>query len=160
MATADTPHVALDSHVTSLETNEVQKVTLTPMTSGKTWTLTFDGETTSAIAAKASATAAEVTTKLEGLSNIGSGDVSVTGSTGGPFEITFTGDYAGVNVPLLTGAAAEGEPPTIALVTAGGPNADAVRRGTGLADREEETSPLTGKTPAEHRSENASTYGD
>ena len=79
-------------------TNEVQTLTV-DATSG-TYTLTFDGETTAAIAE--AATAAAVQSALEALSNINAGDVVVAGSAGGPYTITFTGQYAGVNVPLIT----------------------------------------------------------
>jgi hypothetical protein len=50
------------------------------------------------------AAASEVQTALEGLTGIGAGNVSVTGGPGGsaPFEITFTGALAGVDVAQLT----------------------------------------------------------
>lgn len=60
----------------SSSTNEVQDVTVSGATTG-TFTLTFDGQTTNAIAFNA--TAATVQTELEALSNIGSGNVSCTG---------------------------------------------------------------------------------
>jgi len=80
--------------------NEVQTVTLTGTPSGGTFTLTYDGQTTGTIAYNASA--ATVTNALEALSNIGSGDVAVTGSAGGPWTVTFTGALAGTNVPQMT----------------------------------------------------------
>lgn len=97
-------------------TNETQTVTVDA--TGGTFTLTFSGQTTAAIAE--AATAAAVQTALEALSNIDSGDVAVTGSAGGPFTVTFTGQYAGVNVPLMTasGASLTGGAST-AVVTAG-----------------------------------------
>lgn len=79
-------------------TNETQVVTV-DATSG-TFSLTWSGQTTAAIAE--AATAAAVQSALEALSNIDVGDVSVAGSAGGPFTVTFTGQYAGVNVPLMT----------------------------------------------------------
>ena len=48
-----------------------------------TFTLTFNGQTTVPIARNASA--ATVQGALEALSNIGSGDVTVSGANGGPF---------------------------------------------------------------------------
>lgn len=69
------------------------------------FTLTFDGETTAAIAFNA--TAAAMQTALEALSNVNPGDVTVTGGPGGaggttPYTVTFGGQYVGVNVPQMT----------------------------------------------------------
>jgi hypothetical protein len=83
--------------------NEVQLVTITGAPTGGTFTLTFDGQTTAAIAYNAAATA--VQSALVALSNIGTGNVTVTGAAGGPYTVTFVGIYAGVNVPLMTGSA-------------------------------------------------------
>lgn len=85
------------------DTDEVQ--TLTIDATGGTFTLTFDGETTDPIAENAAA--ATVQTALENLSNLNPDDVTVTGSAGGPYTITFGGDYAGRNVPELTADDAE-----------------------------------------------------
>lgn len=88
--------------------NEVQ--TLTVDATGGTFALTFDGEKTAAIAEAASA--ATLQAALETLSNIQPGDVVVAGSAGGPWTITFGGQWAGKDVPaivtdpaLLTGGA-------------------------------------------------------
>lgn len=100
--------------------SEVQ--TLTIDATGGTFTLTFDGETTAAIAE--AATGATVQAALEALSNIEPGDVAVTGVAGGPHTITFGGRYLGENVPTittdatsLTGGAGTA---VIAVTTAGG----------------------------------------
>ncbi len=85
----------------SSNTNEVQTITLSPTPTGGTFTLTYDGQTTSAIAYNASA--ATVDAALEALSNIGAGDVAVTGSAGGPWTVTFGTALANQNVPQLTG---------------------------------------------------------
>lgn len=86
--------------------NEVQSVALTGGPTGGTFTLTFDGQTTGAIAYNADAAA--VDTALEALSNIDAGDVACTGGplpgvnevqtltitgtpTGGTFALTFDG---------------------------------------------------------------------
>jgi autotransporter-associated beta strand protein len=86
--------------------------------------LTFNGQTTAAIASNAPATGpGSVQTALEGLGNINPGDVTVTrtavlsGLPGLPntfyvYTITFTGRYAGKDVPLmlatgLSGSSAE-----------------------------------------------------
>lgn len=67
-----------------------------------TGTLTFDGQTTGTITSVA--TAAQVQTALEGLSNIAPGDVAVTGGPLGTaaIDVEFTGALAGRNVPLMT----------------------------------------------------------
>ena len=79
-------------------TNEVQTLTGTP---SATFTLTFDGATTSSLATNAAAAA--IQTALNALPNIGSGGVACSG---GPLPsavtITFSGPLvAGRNVPLL-----------------------------------------------------------
>jgi RHS repeat-associated protein len=85
----------------SAPVNEVQVVTLSNATGG-TFTLSFGGQSTAAIAR--SATAATVDAALEALSTIDT--VTVTGGNGGPWTVTFTGSHSGVNVAQLTGNAA------------------------------------------------------
>ena len=85
-------------------TNEVQVVTLTGGPTGGTFTLTYSGQTTSAIAYNASA--ATVDAALEALSNIGAGDVAVTGSAGGPWTVTFGTALAATNVAEMTASGA------------------------------------------------------
>lgn len=81
--------------------NEIQVVTLGGTTAtGGTFTLTYAGQTTGAIAYNASA--ATVEAALEALSNIGAGDVTVTGSAGGPYTVEFTGALAATNVAVIT----------------------------------------------------------
>jgi hypothetical protein len=101
--------------------NEVQTVNLGAASAG-TVTITFQGSTTAPIAFDA--TVAQVQAALDALPNIGPGDVTVTG---GPWPatdltLTFSGQYAGVNVSPITvdGAGATGETITIASPTAGG----------------------------------------
>lgn len=86
--------------------SEVQRITVDA--TGGTFTVTFDGATTAAISA--TATAAAVQTALELLATINAGDVTVTGgpgSAGGgtPYILTFGGRYLGINVPAVTTAA-------------------------------------------------------
>ena len=71
---------------------------------GGTFTLTHGGQTTTAIAENAAASA--VQTALEALSTIGAGNVAVTGSAGGPYTVTFRGSLKGDNVAQLTSSAA------------------------------------------------------
>ena len=64
--------------------------------------MSLDGQTTAPL--NSTATAVEVQTALAALSNIGSGNVSVSGSgtTADPYLITFQGALAGVNLAPLT----------------------------------------------------------
>ena len=106
----------------SAVTNEVQTLTVTGGPTGGTFTITFDGQTTTAIAYNA--TAATVQTALEGLSHVNPGDITVTGNAGGPWTLTFGGQYLGENVATVTTTEAftGGTSPdiTIATTTAGG----------------------------------------
>ncbi|MFP6762418.1 MAG: hypothetical protein VB858_02330, partial [Planctomycetaceae bacterium] len=90
--------------------NEIQTLTLANATGG-TFTLTFDEQTTNAI--PFNATADNIRSFLENLSNIGTGDVTTTGGDlpGTPVAIEFTGALAGIDVAeivtdpsLLTGS--------------------------------------------------------
>jgi hypothetical protein len=102
--------------------NEVQTVTITGAPTGGTFTLTWSGQTTGAIAYNA--TAATVQTALEALSNIAPGDVTVTGNAGGPYTLTWGGTQLGEDVaaPTATASFTGGTSPgvTIATTTAGG----------------------------------------
>lgn len=80
--------------------NETQIITITGAPDGGTFTVTYSGQTTGNIAFDASA--ATVDTALEALSNIGAGDVTVTGNAGGPWTVEFTGALASTNVALMT----------------------------------------------------------
>ncbi|MFE6126726.1 hypothetical protein ACFQ6Q_00415 [Streptomyces sp. NPDC056437] len=101
-------------------TDEVQTVTITGTPTGGTYTLTFDGQTTSGIAYDA--TAGAVQSALEALSNIASGDVVCAGGPhpGTPVTVTFGGAYDGENVPQMTASAASltgGTSPAVAVTT-------------------------------------------
>ncbi len=101
-------------------TSEAQTVTITGTPTGGTFTLTLDGETTAGIANNANAAA--VQTALEGLSNVTSGDVTVTGGPGPgtPYVVTFGGRYVGENMPQMTASAASltgGTSPAVGVTT-------------------------------------------
>jgi hypothetical protein len=81
--------------------NEQQRLSIDA--TGGTFTLTYSGQTSGNIAFNASA--GTIQTALEALSNIGVGDVSVSGS-GGVFVIVFTGALAGTNVAQLVASSA------------------------------------------------------
>lgn len=83
------------------------------------FTLTFSGQTTAAIAA--AATAAQVQAALEALSNIDVGDVAVSGAAGGPYTVTFGGKLADTDVAQMTATPTGGTGTvTVATTTAGG----------------------------------------
>jgi hypothetical protein len=82
--------------------NEVQLVTVSA--TGGTFTLTFGGQTTSTIAWNAAASA--VQTALRALSTIGATGVTVSGSGGGPFTVSFTGTLQDTDVAQMTSSAA------------------------------------------------------
>ncbi len=77
-------------------TSEVQTVTV--VATGGTFTLSFNGQTTAALAYNA--TAAQVQTALTGLSSIGNGNVAVT-LAGNTYTVTFQGTLANENVSAL-----------------------------------------------------------
>lgn len=67
------------------------------------FTLTVDGQTTASISNSGPAAASAVQSALVALSTVGAGNVTVTGSAGGPFTATFTGA-----VSTVTGAGTGG----------------------------------------------------
>jgi hypothetical protein len=100
-------------------TNEVQKVTITGSPTGGSFTLTFSGQTTSAIAYNA--TAATVQTALQALSSIGSGNATVTGGPGPgtAWTVTFVGALAQTDVAQMTATSSltGGTSPTVTVTT-------------------------------------------
>jgi hypothetical protein len=119
-------------------TNETQ--TLTVLATGGTYKLTVPGnvdivdwpdddEDTVAIAE--ASTAAAVDAALETI--LGAGNVAVTGSDGGPFTITFGGDFASMDVPLLVGTSIDlSGAANTATVTAGTGGVDDANDGAGI----------------------------
>ncbi|AEJ92115.1 hypothetical protein OPTIMUS_34 [Mycobacterium phage Optimus] len=71
-----------------------------------TWRLGFGGQPTSPISHPA--TAAQVKTALVGLESITTDDVTVEGETGGPYTVTFTGQYAKTDVPQMEASVVSG----------------------------------------------------
>lgn len=80
----------------------VQRVSLAGSPTGGTFTLSFGGYTTSAIAYDASA--ATVQSALEGLTSIGSGNVKVLNTSSGVWLVRFVGAAGDQNVPRMTAA--------------------------------------------------------
>lgn len=98
------PHVMefLIGGAVILTPSEVQTITVTGGPTGGNFTLTFSGQTTGTIAYNA--TAGAVQTALEALSNVNPGDVVCAGGPlpGTPVTVTFSGQYAGTDVALIT----------------------------------------------------------
>jgi hypothetical protein len=97
-------------------TNEVQTATITGTPTGGTYKLSFLGVASANIAFDAAAAA--VQTALEGISTIGAGNVTVSGSAGGPYTITFKNELGGQDVALLvlnTNALTGGTSPTVGI---------------------------------------------
>jgi hypothetical protein len=83
-------------------TNEVQRITRSVAATGGTFTISWNGQTTAAIAHNA--TASDIQAAMEALSNIGGGNVLVTG---GPInaafvQIEYRNALSGTNVAALT----------------------------------------------------------
>jgi hypothetical protein len=101
----------------SVGTNDVQTVAVGAATAG-TFTLTWNNQTTQPIAYNA--TAAAVQSALTALLNIGSGNVTVTG-TAPTWTVTFTGTLGAApqNVMTINGAALTGGTPSVTHTTTG-----------------------------------------
>lgn len=97
--------------------DEVQTATITGSPTGGTFTLTFGGQTTSAIAYNAAASA--VQTALQALSTVGANNVTVTGSAGGPYTITFVNALGKADQAQITATASltGGTTPGVTMAT-------------------------------------------
>lgn len=106
--------------------NEVQQVTIATDPVGGAFTLSFLGQTTGTLAYNA--TAGDVQTALLALSTIGAGGVQVSGQSGGPWLVSFTGSLAASDQPMMTGNASgltlssSAAVTTIQVTTPTGPN--------------------------------------
>lgn len=127
--------------------NEVQTYNLGAPTAG-TYTLNFDGQTTSALAFNASA--ATITTALDALSNLAPGDAIATGgpSNSAAVVVTFGGAYANMNVPAvvidpagLTG----GNGSTVATITTEGDSGSGIGAVAGFLWEDDFQSSATGE---------------
>ncbi len=109
------------SQLTPAGSRVVLSVTTAPL--GGTYTLTFNGQTTSALAF--GATAATVQAALVALSSVGAGNVIVSGATpttaGGTLLVTFTGTLYQTALPLTgSGASLTGTGAALAIATGAG----------------------------------------
>lgn len=98
-------------------TAEVQTVTITGTPTGGTFTLTYAGQTTAAIAYNANAAAVQAA--LEALSNLDTGDVAVGGGPGPgtPWTVTFSLALGNPAQMTATGSFTGGTAPAVAVTT-------------------------------------------
>ncbi|HWL49355.1 MAG TPA: hypothetical protein VNT92_05715 [Acidimicrobiia bacterium] len=107
-ATGTTTNLTVAPGPNDVPTNEKQTVKLGANTTGGTFSLTYTTPNPSPTSATATAipvgaTALELEEKLEGLSNIGSGNVAVTGVSGGPWTVEFEGTrFANTDVTQMS----------------------------------------------------------
>ncbi len=110
------PDNQYERYTGSSAASEVQTITINGSPTGGTFTLTFNGQTTAPIAYNAANTAIDAA--LEALSNVGAGNVAVTGT--GPFTVTFGGALANRDVGLTmtaTSSLTGGTNPSVTVVT-------------------------------------------
>jgi hypothetical protein len=94
--------------------NDKQTITVTG--SPTSIVMHLDGQDTASIAMSANTAAASlVQTRLEALSNVGAGNVFVSGIN--PWTCTFRNDLSGVDVPEMTGTPTGGTAPTVTVET-------------------------------------------
>ena len=102
-------------------TGEVQFISAGGAGATGTFTLTYNGKTTS-VAMPAGDSASDVQTQLQSLPNIGAGNVTVTSPSTGNYLVTFTGALAGANQPQITlnSSLSGGTAPATGTITDGG----------------------------------------
>lgn len=128
-------------------TSAVQTATMSGVPTGGTFKLIYRGEATGTIVYNA--TGANVQTALRALANIGATGVTVTGSAGGPWVITFAGELANQPVRAISSdgtALTGGTTPhvSVAQTTTGATNDERVLIGWPLPGT---IVTKTGKTP-------------
>jgi len=114
MRAGTTQYLRLQAQGLVVDNNQTATITGTP--TGGTFTLTYKGQTTSGIAYNAAASA--VQTALIALSTIGAGNVTVSGSVGGPYTISFNAGTLALDTTALTASGAAltgGSSPTITI---------------------------------------------
>jgi hypothetical protein len=103
--------------ITRAAVSEVHTITITGTPTGGTFTLTYNAQTTAAIAFDAAAAA--VQSALEALSNVDPGDLVVTGGPGPgtPYVVTWDSDLGNVVQMSANGAFTGGVAPAVAVTT-------------------------------------------
>lgn len=97
---SDTTEYTVTARTLGSGTNEVQTIEIDDDVSGGTFTLSYGGQTTGALAYNASAAVVEAA--LEALSTLGLGTATVSGSSP-KWTVTFTGSLASTNVSMISG---------------------------------------------------------
>lgn len=103
--------------VVQVEFDDIQTVSLTGSPTGGTFTLTFGANTTTGIAFNAAASVVQAA--LVALASIGSGNVSVSGSAGGPWTVEFISSKGYASQSAMTGSGASltgGTSPAVSIV--------------------------------------------
>jgi hypothetical protein len=106
--------------------NTIGTATITGGPSGGTFTLSYGGQTTAAIAYNA--TAATVEEALQALSSIGNGNIQVSGAAGGPYTFEFVEDLRHTPTTAVTASGASltgGTTPGVTIATTQAGTADA-----------------------------------
>jgi hypothetical protein len=85
---------------TGTAVNEVQTGTISGAPGSGSFFMNYNGQITTGVAFNA--TGATAQSALEALSNVGVGNVTVSGGVGGPYVITFVGELGGLDQPLIT----------------------------------------------------------
>ena len=96
-------------------TAEVQTVTISGAPAGGTFTLSYKGQTTTGIAYNAASSA--VQSALNALSTIGANGVTVSGSTGGPYTVTFAANKNAEQMTASGSSLTGGTTPSVAVAT-------------------------------------------
>ncbi len=107
--------------ITKITSTATQTATITGSPTGGTFTLTYSGQTTSAIAYNAAA--ATVQAALVALTSVGAGNATVSGSAGGPYTIVFANSLGAAATLTASGASLTGGTSpgvTVAVTVTGG----------------------------------------
>lgn len=115
--------------------NEKQTIAFGSVATGGTFTLTFAGQTTAAVAYNIAI--GDLEDALEALSNIAPGDVAVTGAVGA-WAVEFLATYAQTNVPLMIGDGTS-------LTGAGQVDIETTTQGVGLLTNEIQRLPYSAR---------------
>lgn len=133
--TARDSKIKVDGFPSSSATSEVQTVTLGTAPNndpdGGTFSLTYRGETTAAIAWDASA--ATIQAALEALSSVNSGDITVSGSIDDGVTFTFASTLGDVDLLMMNSSLTDGGVPVTASV------AETVKGSDGYVSRSSNT---------------------
>ena len=96
--------------------NETQTITITGAAALDTMILSWGGNSSASIVYNPTSTVLQ--TALEGISGIGVGQVSVTGTSPGPYAVQFTGTLADTDVSAISGVAGKNEVQTVTITGA------------------------------------------